>query len=431
MARNLRPILSLLLAVGLLLTGNGLQLTLLPLRGSMEGFDAITLGVIGSAYYVGFVSGCLLGPYAILRAGHIRAFAAMVALAAAVTLAYALVLSPFAWMLFRMMTGFCLAGFYLVVESWLNDRADNATRGAVMSAYITVNFAAITAGQMLVTIYPIEASGSFMLAAILASLAVVPVALTRSAQPAPITIVSFRPGRLYQAAPVAIVASFMIGLAAGAFWALAPLSAAGSGFSVEEVALFMSLAVLAGALAQWPFGRLSDRIDRRLVLLGLLAGATIAGLALFLFSTNASTLMILGAAYGALALPTYSIAAAHGFDKTSHSDMVAASATLLLINGLGSVIGPLLASALMTPLGPRALFLFTAIVQALLAGYVYYRTRVQISLTPPEKTEFDVATTSPMGIAVTIDALDPADPLVAVPDDYVPEEEPKAGTSPL
>jgi MFS family permease len=270
-----------------------------------------------------------------------------------------------------------------------------------------------------------------MLAAMLASLAIVPVALTRSAQPAPITIVSFRPGALYEAAPVALVASFMIGVSNGAFWALAALSAAGSGLGVEEVALFMSLAVLAGAVGQWPFGRLSDRIDRRLVLLGILIGAAIAGLVLFMFASTATMLVIFACLYGALALPTYSIAAAHGFDKTPPSDMVATSATLLLINGLGSVIGPLLASALMAPLGPRALFLFTAATQAMLAAYVYYRIRVQVSLSPPEKTEFDVATTSPMGVAVTTDPLDPADPLVAVPDDYVAETEPKAGASPV
>lgn len=431
MARNLRPILSLLLAVAFLLAGNGLQFTLLPLRGSAEGFSALALGIIGSAYYVGFVSGCLLGPYAILRAGHIRAFAAMVAVAAAVTLAYALLPSPAAWVLFRMITGFCLAGFYLVVESWLNDRADNTTRGTVMSAYIMVNFGAMTVGQMLVILYPIGTAGGFMLAAMLASLAIVPVALTRSAQPAPITIVSFRPRTLYEAAPVALVASFVIGIGTGAFWALAPLSAAGSGLGVEQVAMFMSVAVLAGAVGQWPFGRLSDRIDRRLVLLGILIGAAIAGVVLFMFANAVSTLMIFGCLYGALALPTYSIAAAHGFDKTPPSDMVATSATLLLVNGLGSVIGPLMASALMVPLGPRALFLFTAMTQALLAAYVYYRTRVQVSLTRPEKTEFDVATTSPMGVAVTTEALDPADPLVAVPDDYVAETEPEAGASPI
>jgi MFS family permease len=189
MRTNLRPIASLLLGVALLLAGNGLQFTLLPLRGTADGLSTQALGLIGSAYYLGFVAGCLLAPYAILRAGHIRAFAALVACAVVVGLAYPLQNSSVAWTAFRLINGFCIAGFYLVIESWLNDRATNSTRGLVMSSYVAVNFLAFTAGQLLVTLYPIKEDGSFMVAAMLASLAIMPVALTRSAQPAPITIV--------------------------------------------------------------------------------------------------------------------------------------------------------------------------------------------------------------------------------------------------
>ena len=200
-----------------------------------------------------------------------------------------------AWTVFRLINGFCLAGFYLVIESWLNDRATNETRGLVMSSYVIVNFAAFTVGQLLVTLYPMKEDGSFIVAAMLASLAIVPVALTRSAQPAPITIVSFRPVQLYRAAPVGLVASLMVGVANGAFWGLAPLSAVGSGLDVDGVALFMSAATLAGALAQWPVGRLSDRVDRRLVLLALLIGAAIVGFLLWLLAASGSLLMVFGA----------------------------------------------------------------------------------------------------------------------------------------
>ena len=418
MAPHLRPIASLLLAVALLLAGNGLQFTLLPLRGTAEGMGTLALGLIGSAYYVGFVLGCLFGPYVILRAGHIRAFAAMVAVAAAVTLAYALAPAASAWAMFRLVTGFCLAGFYLIIESWLNDGATNANRGLVMSAYIVVNFIAITLGQMMVTLYPVEQSGSFMLAAILSSLAIVPVALTRSAQPAPITVVRFRPFALYEAAPVALVASFAIGIANGAFWGLGALSAAGSGLDVRDVALFMSIAVVAGAFAQWPLGRVSDRIDRRIVLTIILVGAAVSGLAIFFFGGSVMLLIAFGFLFGALALPGYSLAAAHGYDKSARADLVATSATILLANGLGSAIGPLAAGALMTAQGPRALFLFTAIVQTLLAAYVFYRTRVQESLAPPDKTHFDLATTAPVGAVVTAESPDPDDPNFAVPEDF-------------
>ena len=428
MPTNLRPIASLLLGVALLLAGNGLQFTLLPLRGTADGFSTPALGLIGSAYYLGFGGGCLLGPYLILRAGHIRAFAALVALAVVVGLAYPLHSDPFAWTAFRLVNGFCLAGFYLVIESWLNDRATNENRGLVMSSYVIVNFVAFTVGQLLVTLYPVKEAGDFIVAAMLASLAIVPVALTRSAQPAPITIVSFRPVQLYRAAPVGLVASFMVGVSNGAFWSLGPLSAVGSGLSTAKVALFMSAATLAGAIAQWPVGRLSDRVDRRLVLLALLAGATVVGFLLWLLAASGMLLLIFGLMFGALALPCYSLAAAHAYDKTPASDTVPTAATILLANALGAVIGPLLASALMGALGPRSLFLFTACAQALLAVYVLYRVRVQPSLSAPEKIEFDLAATAPVGAMVTGETPDPNDPSVAVPESYQPDTGDSAST---
>jgi MFS family permease len=422
MRKSLRPIASLLLGVAFLLAGNGVHFTLLPLRGSAEGFGDVVLGVIGSAYYLGFVSGCVAGPYFILRAGHIRAFAAMVAVATAVALAYALAPTPAAWILFRFLSGCCLAGLYLVIESWLNDRADNTTRGLVMSTYVIINFAALMLAQWLVTLYPVTAGGSFMLSAILCSLAIVPVALTRSAQPAPITIVSFRPLVLYRAAPVALVAAFMIGVANGAFWGLAPLAAAGAGLGVQQVAGFMSLAVFAGALAQWPAGRLSDRVDRRLVLLALLVAASMTGTLMWLLSVSGTLLLAFGFIFGGLVLPGYALAAAHGYDKTSSSDMVSTAATILLANGLGAAIGPLAGAAVMAAGDPRGLFLFTAITQALLASYVLYRTRVQGPPTPQQKTEFDLGATAEVGAVMPPEAPDPASGSVAVPEGYRPPE---------
>ena len=420
MQSHLRPIASLLLAVAFLLAGNGLQFTLLPLRGHADGLGDFALGVIGSAYYIGFVSGCLLAPRLIVRAGHIRAFAAMAALAVVIALAYALNTDVIAWTLFRLVNGFCLAGIYLVIESWLNDRASNHNRGMVMSAYVFVNFLAFTVGQLMVTLYPIREDGNFIVAAMLLSFAILPVALTRSAQPAPITIVTFRPMQLYRAAPVGLVGCLMVGMANGSFLGLGPLSAAGNGLSVGKVALFMSGATLAGALVQWPVGRLSDRLDRRIVLFALLVGAAVTGVLLWMFARNGWLLLTFGVLFGALALPCYSLAAAHAYDKTAPSDMVPTAATILLANAVGAAIGPLLASLVMAALGPRALFLFTAAAQGLLAVYVFYRTTVQAPLAAPEKTEFDLAATAPVGAMVTGEQLDPFDPSVVVPEHYVP-----------
>jgi MFS family permease len=337
-----------------------------------------------------------------------------------VGLAYPLTTAISAWVAFRVINGFCIAGFYLVIESWLNDRATNQTRGLVMSSYVIVNFFAFTVGQLMVTLYPIKSAESFMLAAMLASLAIIPVALTRSAQPAPITIVSFRPLQLYRAAPVGLVASLIVGAANGTFLSLGPLSAAGNGYNVAEVAVFMSAATIAGALAQWPVGRLSDRVDRRLVLLALLIGAALTSVLLWLFAVTGPLLLTFGFVFGALALPCYSLAAAHTYDKTPVRDTVPTAATVLLANACGAVVGPLLASIMMVLEGPRALFLFTAAVQALLAAYVFYRTSVQAALSGPEKTDFDLAATAPVGAVVTGEMLDISDPSVVMPESYPP-----------
>lgn len=420
MKQILRPVISLLLGVALLLSSNGILFTYLPLRGQAEGFGSLSLGIIASFYYVGFVSGCLFSPSIIMRAGHIRAFAAAVALATAATLAYALFPNVPMWSALRFVTGFCLAGFYLVIESWLNDRATNETRGLVMSSYIVVNFAAITLGQMMTTLHPIGNATTLVLAGILSSLAIIPVTLTRSAQPAPVASVSFHPQKLFAAAPVALIGSFVIGIANGAFWGFAPISAAGIGFDVNGVAAFMSLCVLAGAIAQWPIGRLSDRIDRRKVLFVTLLLAAAAGFSLWLIGASGIVFIILGTIFGALALPGYSLAAAHGFDKTPASDVVSSSATILLSNGLGSIIGPLLVGVLMTQQGPRSLFLLTAIVQLALAGYLFHRIRKVDAMPPVERTEFDLAATSQVGAVMPPDGLDAEDPSVRVPEGYEP-----------
>ncbi len=423
--KNLRPILSLLLGVALLLAGAGLQITLLPLRASAEQFGTFAIGAIGSAYYLGFVVGCVLGPYVILRSGHIRAFSAMVAVAASMALLHALVPLAPAWALIRFVTGFCLAGFYLVIESWLNDRSSNETRGMVMSAYVIVNFVAIAAGQMIVTTHPVEGASLFMIAAILSALAIVPVALTRSAQPAPITIVRFQPKLLWEAAPVALAGSFMVGLSLGAFWTLAPAAVELRGAGIAEVATFMTAAVIAGALMQYPAGRLSDRVDRRLVLLVLLAGSTATATALWLYGGSGWMLLALACCFGALSLPGYSIAAAHGYDRTQPEEMVATSATILLANGLGAVAGPVIAAVLMRALGPGTLFLFVAVSQFALAGFVFYRTRVQAPVESVEKANFDLASTAPVGAVVPTEELRPESPEVAVPEAYPKEPKEK------
>ncbi len=418
----LAPVSSLLLGVAFLLAGHGLQLTLVPLRAGLEGWNAFQIGVIGSSYFVGFVLGCLAGPFMILRAGHIRAFAALVALAATVTIGMAVFVNLPAWIAFRTIMGFSLAGIYMIIESWLNDRATNQTRGFIMSAYIVVNFAAITVGQLTVTLFPPTDFALFAIASMAISLATIPVALTRSAQPAPITLVHFRPRALYRSSPVGIIGVTLIGVANGAFWSLGAVFAIGAGLSTSAAAVFVSVAVVGGALSQWPAGRISDRIDRRVVLVSLLGAAAAIGLVMAFVPVSGVLWFALAFFFGVTTLPTYSIAAAHAYDYAQEGTYVETAAGILLANGLGSVVGPLIAAAMMDRLGTSTLFLFTATVQLALAAFVVTRLRTRATLSSAEKTDFDLAATAVVGGVISPEPLDLDDPEVAAPADPAPAD---------
>ena len=416
MRSTLAPISALLLGVLFLIIGHGLQITLIPLRATAEGWSPLAVGVVGSAYYVGFVLGCLAAPFAILRAGHIRAFAALVALTAATTLGQGLIVAIVPWIAFRLIVGACLAGLYMVIESWLNDRASNADRGLIMSTYIVVNFVAITAGQFMATLAPPTAFTLFAAASLVISLATIPVALTKSAQPAPITLVRFRPKALYRSSPVGMVGVTVVGIANGAFWSLAAVYAIGEGLSSVQAAIFTGLATIGGAIAQWPAGRISDRIDRRMVLIVLLVAAAVVGFLLAVLPISGSLWMVLAVLFGATTLPTYSIAAAHAYDHAEPGTYVETAAGILLANGTGAIVGPLIASALMESTSTATLFLFTAIAQGGLALFVMSRLTRRAALKTADKTGFDLAATAPVGGVISPEMLDPADPNVAVPE---------------
>lgn len=388
MITTLAPVGALLLSVALLLMGNGLQGTLLPVRANLENFGALSIGVMGSAYYVGFVAGCVLTPKLIRRAGHIRLFAAMVSIASAIPLAHAMLVGPVPWWILRSLTGLCLAGLYLIIESWLNERATPENRGLVFTTYTTVNFSVITLGQMLMLADDPIRFHLFSLASILVSLAAVPVALTRYPQPAPISSARLSLGNLYRISPVGVAGVLTVGLANGAFWGMAPAFASQIGLSVPQIAWFMSATVIGGALSQWPFGRLSDRMDRRKTI--LIACALACGSAVLLIFTGLAmpTLMI-GAAFlfGVFSFPLYALSAAHANDMAKDVDFVGIAGGLLLINGAGSVLGPVLGGIAMDRFGPLGLFGFTACVHAAMTLFTLHRMRQRAA--PPQEQKAD------------------------------------------
>lgn len=424
MAKTLNPIAALLLSVALMLLGHGLQATLLPVRADIEGFSEISVGVMSSTYFAGFVVGCILAPYAILRAGHIRAFAALVSVGSASALLYVVLPDPISWAVIRCIYGFTLAGFYMIVESWLNERATNENRGALMSTYVVINLTAIMAGQLVLTIVDPSGFTAFVLASVAVSLAVVPISLTRSEQPAPITFVRFRPMDLYRISPAAMVGSLMIGIANGTTWTMAPLYARQIGLTSDQAAYFASAIIFGGALAQWPVGRLSDRMDRRYVLIGLCLVAGVVSTLIAAFEPNTALLVIsLAAVLGFAAQPAYSIAAAHAYDHVKADGFVEASSGLLLANGIGSTIGPITAAVLMGKMGPNGMFVMIAVVEFALAGYIVYRIIVREAPSSLTHTDFDLAATSQMGAVLSPELLDESDADVVMSDFSLQEHE--------
>ncbi|MDH3761064.1 MAG: MFS transporter [Gammaproteobacteria bacterium] len=404
MTNVIAPIAALLTSVALLLMGNGLQGTLLPVRASIEAFSPVDIGVMGSSYFIGFAIGCLYGPRMLKRAGHIRTFAAMVAVASSAVLAHAVIVSPVLWWLLRAVTGLCFAVLYLVIESWLNEKASNENRGLVFSIYTIINLTVITIGQMMLMLDEPEDFPLFALSSILLSLAAVPVAMTTSAAPEAVAAVKIRLIHLYRLSPVGMIGCLAVGLANGAFWGLAPVYAKGESGDLADVAIFMSVTVIAGAVGQWPIGRYSDRIDRRRVMLvSCFGAAAAAGGLTFLIPLWQNSLFVFGFLFGMFAFPLYSLCVAHTNDRIDPDGYVEAASGLLMAYAAGAVIGPLFASFVMQLMGTSGLFVFTLCIHVATAIFIVYRISMRSSPPLEEHIPFGDA----LRVAQTVSTVDP------------------------
>ena len=372
--RTLAPVAALLLSVAILLTGQGLQFALLPVRASLESFPPLAIGIMGAAYFFGFTVGCLRGGELVRRVGHVRVFLAMTAIASAAPLIHVLAVNPVAWAILRMATGFCFATLYVVIESWLNDRATNENRGLIFSTYSMITLSVMAAGQMSLLLYPPSGAELFIIASVLVSFGAVPVALSTSPSPELPTQVSIDLRRLMKVSPSGTLGCFATGLANGAFWSLAPVFATRIG-GVEMAAVFMTAAVVGGAAAQWPLGILSDKWERRKTLVAIAVVGSIMGTALAMFASTigALPLYLLGALWGAMAFPLYAIAVAYANDFAEPGEHVNLSSGLLLVYGIGATVGPFVASALMGTEGVGILFSFAAFVHIGLVCIVVVR----------------------------------------------------------
>ena len=418
-------IFALLLSSALLMIAGGMHGLILPVRGSEEGFSLLALGLIGTGWSIGFISGSIAVPHLVRQVGHIRSYAVMAAIACMTILFNLIFIHDYAWIFLRIFSGFCFAGAAMIVESWLNEVSDNESRGTTFSIYVSVTLFASTAGQMIIAATGVAGYIPFVLAAIAYIGAVLPTAVTRTPQPAPLQAVSLDIGLLYKTSPIAVVAAFSIGMANGAFGTLAPVYGIERGFSTATVAYLMSLAIVAGAIAQVPLGRLSDRIDRRKVMMGVALVGVAAGILTILFNPGENALLyVFFAFYGLAAYSLYAIAVAHANDFADEGSFAKVASGMLVVLGSGQMLGPIVASQLMQMFGPSAMFGIPVLFHGVLAITAYLRMQAREAAPAEDRAPFQPMPSERIVTGETV-ALDPrSDENGIQPDDSTPAPQP-------
>ncbi len=357
---------SLLISVALLLLGHGMQLTLLPLRASLIGHSDLQIAIGGSAYFLGFIVGCMTVPRLIARVGHIRSFAVLASAMCSTLLVLSMLDAFWLWALLRLGTGIFICGLYSVIESWLNDQTDESNRGQILSIYTFLVLIAMAGGQQIIAVTELTAPTPFTLLAAIIAISMIPVCMTRTLAPAPVESTRTRIRLLISRSPTAVIGALCSGAVTGAFWSLGPIFARQTLNSVSETTLFMTAAILGGALCQYPFGWLSDRIGRKNVLLLLALLAAVSSAAVALAPTSELALLAIFF-FGATTMPIYAMALASAADASLRHEFVEIGSTVLLLNAAGAVLAPLALGQLMQVGAPSWLFFGCAGLAALTA----------------------------------------------------------------
>lgn len=383
MFQMLIPVAALLLSDALLLVGHGMLLTFLPMAAESAGFTDNQVALTGSAYFIGFVSGCLATPYMVKRVGHIRSFAVLATSYSAVVLIFPALPEFVGWLLLRFLVGAAISGLYMIIESWLNERATQETRGTILSVYTVINLLMITVGQQMLNLAEAGSEQLFAMAAILLSLAIIPVSLTLSLAPAPLQSVKVDLPKVWRQSHVGLGGAIVSGLVTGAFWALGPIYARGQGLDTFQLTLFMSAVVLGGALFQLPLGRWSDNYDRRFVVFFTALAGAVASTALVLVPALLPQLpgwllILLGFFWGGTVMTQYAICLAHANDRADPADFVLVGSGMLLTLGVFSAIGAPLASLVMGLMGPSGLFAYAAACMFLFAMAIAARRKTHV-----------------------------------------------------
>lgn len=379
---------SLLSGVALLIVGVGLLFSVVGLRAGLAEFSGLSLGLVMSAYFAGFVAGTYLCPHIIRRVGHIRTFAAMASVASTMPILHAFWVDPWYWGLLRFITGVCLVTLYVVVESWLNTLSTTSQRGKVFGIYMAINFVALAVGQWLILVGDRMGFVPFALVSVMFSFALLPITLTPVAQPEPVEAPRLSLRYLYSVSPLGVAGAAGSGLTNGAFLGLGAAYAYGVGFTDVGVASFMAVAILGGAVFQWPVGMFSDRHDRRVVMLWILVASAVVAALAFWFSRDVQWLVVvLGFLLGGFMFTIYGISVAHVNDMVDAKQVLETTGGLLLVHGIGAALGPTIAGLLIDMVGPEGLMLHMALVLALLALFAVRRIRATAPV--PAEAKFD------------------------------------------
>ncbi|MCB1362046.1 MAG: MFS transporter [Rhodobacter sp.] len=364
---------ALLLGLMLLMLGNGMQGTLLGIRGAIENFSTTQMSVVMSCYFIGFLFGSRMAPEMIRRVGHVRVFAALGSMISAVLILYAAAPHWIAWALMRVLIGFSFSGVYITAESWLNNASTNETRGQALSLYLIVQMIGIIAAQVLLNMADPSGYILFVIPSVLVSLAFTPILLSVSPAPAFDTTkpLSFR--ALYQASPLGCVGMFLLGGIFSAQFGMASVWGTQAGLNVRDLSIFVASIYVGGLVLQFPIGWFSDRMDRRKLILALAIAGTVVLAVPVLTDAPFWLLIVVGALMGGISNPLYSLLLAYVNDYLDSSDMAAASAGLIFINGVGAISGPIVTGWMMGAIGPSGFFLFMALIFGVLALYAAWR----------------------------------------------------------
>jgi MFS family permease len=373
----------------------GLFSTLLGIRSTMEGFTTQVTGFVMAGYFAGILLGARYAIRVLVLGGHIRAFAVFASVMSTTALIHIMFIDPWVWGAMRFIAGFCMAGLVLVTESWLNDRSEPSTRGQVFSFYMITNYAAAGLGQFLLPLADPAGFYLFTIVSIIFSISIVPILITQSKAPLPAQAAKVNLRALYAVSPVGMVGATIAGFINSSFYAMGPVFAASNGLTVKSTSIFMACVIFSGLFLQWPIGKISDRVDRRLVLItvALVTACACIGFTL-LPIRNTSVLFILASVYGAFSFVIYSVSAAHTNDFADRELAVQTAGGLLVFYGIGAIAGPIVASQTMGLLGASGLFMSSAIAIVIFAMFAYSRIRIRATRPIQDKSEFVVISDS-------------------------------------